>query len=589
MHWSSHSAIRSRREQLGLSQSDLARHLGVTKSILSHIEAGKRQPTDDQIETLAMVLRLPPDLLLLGSGRLPEDVRGIFQMDATAGIPAVRQRTEGNVLSYPWSPETLPLPKPAVCSRHVVASVPERINVAKTSTPYRAHSYHTKVPPEAIIPFIRAFTRAGETIFDPFCGSGMTGVAATLTGRRAILNDLSPAAVHLTWNHTRPCDPASLLSGFSLLEERLGKRLNELYRTTHTDGTPALIYWTLWSTEHRCPVCSQQFLLWDAIDRATGRLGGTISCPHCSKQLIRRNLDTLRSVPAWISYALPNGRRHEKPASPDDVDYALSFRRESIAAWFPTTPIGPDREMYIRCALHLQGIASVADFYTARNLEALALLWREILDVPDDRVQRALAFAFTNTAWHGTRMRRFNARGGQRPLTGTLYIPQLSSEANVFEVMRNKINQLQRYYRTYRPRTEELPAVILGSASNLAAIPSASIDYVFTDPPFGLNIFYADCNLIGESWLGHLTEVNQEAVVNRSLLIENGGKSLSKYAGFMATAMQEMVRVLKPGGWATVVFHNTDADVWQTIREAASAAGFEFHEAACFQWKPNFR
>ena len=108
--------------------------------------------------------------------------------------------------------------------------------------------------------------------------------------------------------------------------------------------------------------------------------------------------------------------------------------------------------MYIRCALQLQGIASVADFYTARNLEALALLWQEIMAVADDRIRRALAFAFTNTAWHGTRMRRFNARGGQRPLTGTLYIPQLSSEANVLEVMRNKIDQLQRYYRSYRPR-----------------------------------------------------------------------------------------------------------------------------------------
>jgi hypothetical protein len=38
--------------------------------------------------------------------------------------------------------------------------------------------------------------------------------------------------------------------------------------------------------------------------------------------------------------------------------------------------------------------------------------------------------------------------------------------------------------------------------------------------------------------------------------------------------------VLKPGGWATVVFHNTDADVWRAIRDAAVDAGFIFHEAA---------
>ena len=44
--------------------------------------------------------------------------------------------------------------------------------------------------------------------------------------------------------------------------------------------------------------------------------------------------------------------------------------------------------------------------------------------------------------------------------------------------------------------------------------------------------------------------------------------------------MREISRVLKPGGWATVVFHNTDGEVWQAIRDAADRAGFAFHEAA---------
>jgi hypothetical protein len=236
--------------------------------------------------------------------------------------------------------------------------------------------------------------------------------------------------------------------------------------------------------------------------------------------------------------------------------------------------------MYLRCALHLRGVTSLADFYTPRNLEALALLWREIMAVRDERVRRALAFAFTNTAWHGTRMRRFNARGGQRPLTGTLYIPQLSSEANVLEVMRNKIDQLQRYYRAYKPPQPDLPALLLGSATRLDAVPDASVDYVFTDPPFGSNIYYADCNLIWESWLGRITDSAEEAVVNRALTVDKGGKSLSDYAGLMRTSLGEMARVLKPGGWATVVFHNTDADVWRAIRDAAVDAGFSFHEAA---------
>jgi hypothetical protein len=236
--------------------------------------------------------------------------------------------------------------------------------------------------------------------------------------------------------------------------------------------------------------------------------------------------------------------------------------------------------MYIRCALQLRGVETVADLYTHRNLSALSLLWQEIMRVPDERTKRALAFAFTNTAWHGTRMRRFNARGGQRPLTGTLYIPQLSSEANVLELMRNKVRQLQRYYQAYRTSDVALPAILLNSATRLEAIPDGSVDYVFTDPPFGSNIFYADCNLVWESWLGKLTDARDEAVVNRSLPAEKGGKSLAKYSELIAASMNEIARVLKPGGWATVVFHNTDANVWAAIRNAAAGAGFEFHEAA---------
>jgi hypothetical protein len=316
------------------------------------------------------------------------------------------------------------------------------------------------------------------------------------------------------------------------------------------------------------------------MDRSTGRLGSRIKCPRCRRAVERSELVSLGSFPAWIAYETKDGKRLEKAPDADDIKRATTGRRDKITAWYPDVRLERNNEMYLRCALHLRGVTSLADFYTPRNLEALALLWREIMAVSDERVRRALAFAFTNTAWHGTRMRRFNARGGQRPLTGTLYIPQLSSEANVLEVMRNKIAQLQRYYRAYKPAQAELPALLLGSATRLEAVPDASVDYVFADPPFGSNIYYADCNLIWESWLGRVTDGTEEAVVNRALTVDKGGKSLGDYAELMKASMREMARVLKPGAWATVVFHNTDADVWRAIRDAAVDAGFGFHEAA---------
>lgn len=493
----------------------------------------------------------------------PSVVRETAPQDFTGGYLSDRA-------ALPRSHGGMPAAKPLSASR---------VSGGRSSAFYLAHSYHTKVPPEAIRPFIEHYTKPGDVVLDPFCGSGMTGVAAALAQRRAILGDLSPAAIHLSWNHTRPCPPEDLAAAFARIDSNLRADFERLYRTTHK-GEPAKIHWTLWSTKHRCPQCEGEFLLWEAMDRSTGRLGSRIKCPRCRRPLERSELASLGSVPAWIAYETKDGKRLEKSPDAEDVKRATSGRREKISAWYPDVQLERNNEMYLRCALHLRGVTSLADFYTPRNLEALALLWREIMAVRDERVRRALAFAFTNTAWHGTRMRRFNARGGQRPLTGTLYIPQLSSEANVLEVMRNKIDQLQRYYRAYKPAQPELPALLLGSATRLDAVPDASVDYVFTDPPFGSNIYYADCNLIWESWLGRVTDSAEEAVVNRALTVDKGGKSLSDYADLMKTSMREIARVLKPGGWATVVFHNTDADVWRAIRDAAVDAGFAFHEAA---------
>jgi DNA-directed RNA polymerase subunit RPC12/RpoP/16S rRNA G966 N2-methylase RsmD len=454
---------------------------------------------------------------------------------------------------------------------------------------YNAHSYQTKVPPEAIVPFLEHFTEPGDLVLDPFCGSGMTGVAAALCGRRAILNDLSVTAAHLSFNHTQPCDGKTLVAEFERIYKTLQPCFADLYSIRHGRTRRGYVHYTIWSRRYRCTACRKPFLFWDAIDRKTGKVGKSIRCPKCSASIKRHSLVQEDSQPAWVSYEVPErGRtvRIERRLTQAEQVQFQGYEREKVKEWYPRLPLGPDREMYIRCALHLQGIQEVADFYTPRNLEALGRLWKAIQEVEDQRLRQALTFAFTNTAWHGTRMRRFNARGGQRPLTGTLYIPQLSSEVNVLEVMRNKVQQLKAYYDAYQPASAVPPPVVtLGSATALRSIPDASVDYVFTDPPFGSNIFYSDCNVILESWLGTVTNPAEEAVVNRSLPAKRGGKTLLDYESLMTRALCEIHRVLKRGGWATMVFHNTDSDVWQAIQRSAAAARLELVDATTLDRK----
>ncbi len=118
-------------------------------------------------------------------------------------------------------------------------------------------------------------------------------------------------------------------------------------------------------------------------------------------------------------------------------------------------------------------------------------------------------------------------------------------------------------------------------------IASGSIDYCFTDPPFGAHIVYSDVSLLWEAWLGDLTDRDEEAIV------VSGGdkpKGVDAYEELLHGAFAEIRRVLKPEGRATVVFQATDAAVWGAIISAAERAGLFVVEASTMhKGQPSFK
>lgn len=64
------------------------------------------------------------------------------------------------------------------------------VSEGKNDPIYNAHSYHTKVPHKAIMRYILHYTEPGDIVFDGFCGTGMTGVAAQLCGDDSLLASL---------------------------------------------------------------------------------------------------------------------------------------------------------------------------------------------------------------------------------------------------------------------------------------------------------------------------------------------------------------------------------------------------------------
>lgn len=103
----------------------------------------------------------------------------------------------------------------------------------KTDPVYMAHTYHTKVPHRSIMQFIEHYSETNDLICDVFCGTGMTGIAAQATNRKAILVDLSPVACFISNNYNRNID----LKSYKIKAENVlieaENELGWMYKTQH--------------------------------------------------------------------------------------------------------------------------------------------------------------------------------------------------------------------------------------------------------------------------------------------------------------------------------------------------------------------
>ena len=82
--------IRSRREELGLTQAELGLELGVTHQHVSGVEGGTSAPSLDLLVRIARRLGVSTDFLLTGEAPLVLDAEGGIRADA--GLPAEAKR-----------------------------------------------------------------------------------------------------------------------------------------------------------------------------------------------------------------------------------------------------------------------------------------------------------------------------------------------------------------------------------------------------------------------------------------------------------------------------------------------------------------
>ena len=487
------------------------------------------------------------------------------------------------------------------------------VSEGKTDALYTAHSYHTKVPPKAIARAILHYTDPGDLVLDGFAGSGMTGVAAQMCGaptadfkkqveaewsangskptwgvRRAILSELSPAATFISSNYNLPFDVREFERSAQRILDEVAAELGWMYETSQKGGkAKGRINYTVWSEVFTCPECSGEVVfVSEALDEDTNTVRQEFPCPHCKTRLTKDNLEhsyetradpatgapwrRIRLRPALINYSVGGKTKYEKKPDADDLARLQRIERLPLPSEVPTNAFSIAR-MYHGSRLAPKGFTHIHHLFLPRAAHALAALWRKADSHPDRRIRNALLFFVEQAIWTMSVLNRYRPTGYSQVnqyLTGVYYVPSQHSECSPWYVLGGKLKRLVKTFEGYAASERNGCTATTSSTASLG-IPDSSIDYVFTDPPFGENIYYADLNLVVESWHRVRTDAGPEAIVDQPK-----GKGLSEYQELMRRCLSEFHRVLKPGRWLTMVFHNSSNAVWNAIQEALLSSGF---------------
>ncbi len=409
---------------------------------------------------------------------------------------------------------------------------------------YEMHKYWGKKPSSDLGKLIKKYSNEGDTVLDPFSGYGVFCCEAFLLNRNVISNDLNPVAHFLN---------KQLLNKNVDLD-----LLKQQWDTIREEFKPFVEKWFAWKVDDK--VVQLSSILRDKND-----------------------------LPLKAKYKINGNRKaQEIELNSDDVNQYIKHESSQIIEdWYPVTPL------IVNSRISAKKGMDVSDVFTKRTLSCHAKLLSLIEKHSSGQEQNLLKVAFTANLANCSRLvPPIKSRGDMAPgawMTG-FYTGETYLENNVLQYFENRLVKVIKGkldYLSYFGISGELDLnpikydnkfqIIKQDAKNLD-IESETIDYIFTDPPYGDAVPYFEQSIIWNSWLNLIPDYKNEIVITDS---KERKKNHIVYEQDINKAFSEIRRVLKMGKMFSLTYHSLSGLEWKAVTNACIKNGFDL---VSFEW-----
>ena len=426
---------------------------------------------------------------------------------------------------------------------------------------YGMHKYWSKKPYNILQDFILRYTKKGDIVIDPFCGSGISITESIFTGRKAVGIDINPSAIFIAKQMLSKIPAKLIQDEFTILESESKDKINSFYD----------------------------------VQRGDAKFVGT--------HFIWEN-DNLTEV--WYKNNIKSRKKIIEKPTEDDLELASSFSYEKIPYFYPKD------NFFHNSRINTNRESHIYDLFTPRNLMALSLLMDRIEKIENADIREFFRFCFTASVGQASRMvfvvkrrGKFNGklRETEKKEVGSwvigYWVPKENFEINVWNCFENRYRRIlkakkgleyKKYSINEASEFEELldsrNVLLLNAPSQnaLKKIPDNSVDYVITDPPHGNRQPYLELSMMWNSWLKKNVDYDDEIVISES---KDREKDRSDYFKLLNEVFVEIERILKPNHHFSLMFNSLDDETWVNLIAHTNRLNLELEKVETLEYSAN--